>query len=213
MDRLFLVFDNIRPLSPALRVYIERSVIRKVIKKGEIILREGEIAKNIYFIEEGIVRSLRHKKGNERTSWIMKEGDLFVSVGSFFYRIPASETIEALKDCVVYYISFEQLEKAYEDYPEFEHHGRKLITYYYHLSEKRNEMREWLAYDRFEFLMAHQPELIGRVPQKILASYLGMEPETFSAQKSKFANKNKKKNKKKISRMANRDQKKFKKSK
>jgi hypothetical protein len=61
--------------------------------------------------------------------------------------------------------------------------------------------------------MKHQPDLIGRLPQKLLASYLGMAPETFSAQKSKFANKNKKKKKKKISRTANRGQKKLKKSK
>ena len=186
MDRLFLVFDNIRPLSPALRDYIERSVIRKVIKKGEIILREGEIAKNIYFIEEGIVRSLRHKKGNERTSWIMKEGDLFVSVGSFFSQTPSSEIIEALEDCVLYCISYEQLEKAYEMFPEFNLHGRVILQYYYQLSEKRNEMREQPTIDRVEFLMTDQPDLVGRISDKILASYLVMAPETFSSKKSKY---------------------------
>jgi len=204
MDRLFLLFDNIRPLSPGLRAYIESHLVRRVLKKGEIILREGQIARHIYFIDEGIVRSFRYKKGKERTSWIMMKGDVFLSVGSFFSQTPSDEFIEALKDCVLYGITFEQLEKAYDEFPEFDRHGRKILTYYYELSEKRNKMREWPAYERFEFLMAHQPELIGQVPQKLLASYLGMAPETFSVQKSKFANKNKKSKKKRVSRTTNR---------
>lgn len=188
MDRLFLMFDRIRVLSPELRYYIERNLVRKTIKKGEFVLREGQVARYIYFIEKGIVRSFRYKKGKERTSWIMQEGDVFLSVGSFFSQTPASEAIEALKDCVLYYITYEQLERAYKEFPEFDHHGRIILTYYYQLSEKRNEMRELPAYDRFEFLMTYQSELLGRVPQKLLASYLGMAPETLSLQKTKFAN-------------------------
>ncbi|MBN9385991.1 MAG: Crp/Fnr family transcriptional regulator [Chitinophagaceae bacterium] len=189
MDQLFLLFDRIRPLSPELKTYIRSHLVRKVVKKGEIILREGQVARNIYFIEQGTVRSFRYKKGKERTAWIMKEGDLFVSVGGFFSQTPAGENIEALEDCILHYITFEQLEKAYDDYPEFDRHGRKILTYYYELAEKRNEMREFSAMGKFEFLMKYQPELIGRVRQKTLASYLGMAPETFSVQKSKFANK------------------------
>jgi len=208
MDQLFLLFDRICRLSDGLRIYIERHLKKKKIKKGEIILREGQVARHIYFIEQGIVRSYRYKKGKERTSWIMKEGDLFLSVGSFFSRTPARENIQAMKDCVLYYITHEQLETAYRDFPEFNLHGRRILQYYYELSEKRNEMREWPAYDRFEFLMAHQPDLIGKVPEKLLASYLGMAPETFSVQKSKFANKNKKEVNMKVSRKTNQRRKK-----
>jgi len=208
MDRLFLLFDGINTLSAGLRAYLERHLKRKTVKKGEIILREGQVSRYIYFIERGIVRSYRYKKGKERTSWIMKEGDLFLSVGSFFSQTPARENIQALKDCVLYYITYEQLKKAYRDFPEFNLHRARILEYYYELSEKRNEMREWPAYERFEFLMAHQPELIGQVPQKLLASYLGMAPETFSVQKSKFANKKKKTKTKQVSRTANRREKK-----
>jgi CRP-like cAMP-binding protein len=193
MDQLFLKFDQIKLLSPALKVHIQSILIRKVVKKGEVILREGQVAKYIYFIEEGIVRSVRTIEGKHRTAWIMKEGDIFLSVGSFFSQTPGKERIEALKDCILYCISYEQLEKIYEEFPEFDRHGRVILQYYYPLSEMRNEMRDQPAYDRFVFLMTHQPDLIGEVPDKLLASYLSMAPETFSVQKAKFAKRNKKK--------------------
>lgn len=196
MEQLFLLFHNIRPLSPELKDHIRSILIRKLVKKKEVILEEGQVAKYIYFIEKGIVRSVRTVEGKQKTIWIMKEGDLFVSVGSFFSQTPANEKIEALDDCILYCISFKQLDKIYKDFPEFDHHGRVILQYYYSLSEKRNEMRDQKAYNRFVFLMTHQPDLIGRVPDKLLASYLSMEPETFSNQKSKFANKGMKKKRK-----------------
>ena len=104
MEQLFLLFDTIRPLSPGIKNYIRSILVKKVIKKKEIILRKGEIAKYIYFIEKGVVRSFRYIRGKERTSWIMKEGDLFVSVSSFFSQKPASENIEAWK--IVFFIVF-----------------------------------------------------------------------------------------------------------
>jgi len=192
MEELFEKFDKIKPLSPGLKSYILKALVRKELKKKEVILQEGKTARYIYFIEKGLVRSLKYKKGRHRTGWFMKEGDLFLAVGSFFTQSPSTETIEAMEDCILHYITFEQLEEAYREFPEFNLHGRVILQYYYQLSEKRNDMREQPAIDRFEFLMNDQPELVGRVRDKDLASYLAMAPETFSVQKSKFANKRKK---------------------
>jgi len=189
MEQLFVLFDSIKVLSPELRAYIKSILVSRSVKKKEILLKEGQVARHIYFIEKGLVRSYRFKKGKERTSWFMKENDVCVSILSFFLQTPARETIEALEDCVIYYITYEELQKAYELFPEFNLHGRVILELYYQLSEKRNEMREMSTLGRFEFLMERQPELMGRVSQKLLASYLNMEPETFSHQKSIFTHK------------------------
>ena len=187
MEKLFEKFDKIKPLSPRLKAYILSILARKTYRKKDIILQEGTTARYIYFIEKGLVRSLKYKRGRQRTGWFMKENDFFVSVRSFFSQTPSVETIEAVEDCILYCISFKQLEEAYREFPEFNLHGRVILQYYYQLSEKRNDMREQPAIDRLEFLMNDQPELVGRVRDKELASYLGMAPETFSAQKGKFA--------------------------
>ena len=193
MDQLFLKFDSIQKLSPALRNYLQGCLKRKEIKKGEIILREGQVAKYIYFIEKGMIRSIRYKNDVEKTVWIMRKDDLFVSVRSFFSQRPAVETIEAVEDCVLYYISFEELQKAYGDYPEFNLHGRTLLTNYYELSEERNDMRDQPAYDRFVFLMTYYPDLVSddEVTDKLLASYLSMTKEHYSVQKRLYAERNK----------------------
>lgn len=195
MEKLFEKFDQIRPLSDELRAYIRRVLLRKEYQKGEIILHEGEIPKYIFFIEKGLVKCYNFKKWRQRTSWLMMEGDFFVEVESFFPQTPSTRTIEAAEDCELYFISYARLQQAYALFPEFNLQGRKILEYYYVLSEKRNSMREQPAFDRFIFLMDNQPELVGRVKEKILASYLGMAPETFSVQKSKFA---KRKRQKKI---------------
>src|SRR5882757_610016 len=102
MKQLFLKFDMIKPLSPALREYIQSILVTKEFKKKDIILQEGQVSRYIYFIEKGLVRSVRYKRRNERTSWIMMGDDLFLSVGSFFSQTPAREKIEALEDCVLH---------------------------------------------------------------------------------------------------------------
>jgi len=178
MEKLFEKFEKIRPLSPELKAYLLSVIVKKTYKKKDIILREGTTAKYIYFIETGLVRSLKYKKGRWRTGWFMKENDLFVSVTSFFSQAPSSETIEAVEDCILYCITAEQLEKAYRDFPEFNLHGRVILQYYYQLSEMRNDMREQAAIDKFKFLMTHQAELVGRVRDKHLASYLAMATAT-----------------------------------
>lgn len=198
MEQLFQKFDAIKPLSPALKNYIISLLKRKAYKKGQILVKEGEINKYIYFIEKGLVRSVRYKNGNPRTGWFMKEGDFCLSVRSFFTQEPSPDTIETMEPTVVYYLTFEELQKAYRDFPEFNLHGRIILQYYYQLSEKRNDMREQRAFDKFTFLMDHQPELIGRVKDKDLASYLGMAPETFSLQKKKFARKKTTQSKKRL---------------
>jgi len=192
MEQLFLLFDHIQRLSDPLREYLLSVLRRKEVKKKEIILERGKVSKYIYFIEKGLVRAVRHEHGRERTAWVMMEGDIIVSVESFFQEEDSTETIEALEDCVLHCISRKELYDAYRLFPEFNLHRGVILEKYYPLSEARNRMRLKKARDKFEELMTRQPELIGRVKDKILASYLGVTPGTFSLEKKRFANRLKK---------------------
>lgn len=193
MERLFVLFDRFKPLSPDLKAYILSVLKKKECKKKTVLLQEGNIAKAIFFIDKGLIRSFRHEKGREKTPWIMKAGDIFVSISSFFTQTPALESIEAIEDCVLYYITFDELQYAYEKFPKFNLHGRLILQYYYKLSEDRNSMREQSARYKFEYLMTRDTDLVGRVQDKYLASYIGVTPSTFSLQKRLFAKRNRKK--------------------
>lgn len=187
MEELFQQFAAIEPLKPALKKYILSVLEPKEFRKGEFILKEDQVARYIYFIEKGMVRSLRYHNDKEETLWFMKEFDIMVSVESFFPQLPATEFIQAMEYSVLHRISFDQLQEAFVRFPQFNLHGRLILEKYYIQSLQRENMRRKTAIEKYEYLMTYQPELVGRVQDKYLASYLGITPGTFSFQKSKYA--------------------------
>lgn len=153
-----------------------------------MIQHEGQISDYILFIEKGLVRCFRDDNDREKTLWIMKENDIIMSVESFFTRQPAQEYMETLEPCILHGIRYKELQHAYTHYPQFNRHGRVILEKYYVQSLQRESMRQKPAYDRYEYLMRNQPELVGRVPDKYLASYLGISLSSFSYQKSAYRN-------------------------
>ena len=116
----------------------------------------------------------------------MKEGDIIISVESFFDQKASYESIQALEDSLLYCIEYAQLEHIYRAYPEFNFVARVLLQKYYKLSEQRlYSLRMQRSQERYDYLMEHAPELILRVPAKHLATYLGMAEETVSRIRSR----------------------------
>jgi CRP-like cAMP-binding protein len=115
----------------------------------------------------------------------MREGDVIISVESFFRQSTSYESIQSLEDCELYYISYIELQEIYRNFPEFNFVGRALTEKYFCLSEQKlYSIRMMRASERYEYLLQQFPELAMRVPAKYLASYLGITPEMFSKIKS-----------------------------
>ena len=111
----------------------------------------------------------------------MSEGDVIISVKSFYHRTPTQEYIEAIEESTLHYLSYTDLQHIYYNFPEFNLIGRILTERYYVLSEERNyNLRFNSAQERFEILKKNYPEIIKRVPAKYIASYLGITEETLS---------------------------------
>ena len=116
----------------------------------------------------------------------MQEGDVIISVESFFTQRPSYESIQALEDCELQYISYDELQYTYRNFPEFNFIGRVLTEKYYTLSEQRLfSIRMQRASERYQHLRENFPELIERVASKYLASYLGVTEVTLSKIKGK----------------------------
>jgi CRP-like cAMP-binding protein len=187
METLLKLCNQITPLSAGLTEHLENNLKRREVGKRTKLLDIGHTAKYIYFLEKGLARGYYHYKNKEYTSWLMKEGDFFLSVQAFFYREPSEEIIETLEDSVLYYLSYDELQSGFLQFPEFNFHRAFLLEKYYAQSEKRHKMRTKPALDRYKYLMDHHADLIGRVPDKYLASYLGVTTGTFSYEKGRFA--------------------------
>ncbi|WP_158638412.1 Crp/Fnr family transcriptional regulator [Panacibacter ginsenosidivorans] len=181
MENLFTYLKSIHPLSAALQQHLSTVLKIKELSRKEYLLKRGRINKEICFIEKGLLRCFYLKKDKEVCSWFMKEGDVIISVESFFRQQVSNESIQALENCTLYYLTYSELQYIFHHYPEFNFVGRVLTEQYYTLSEQRlYSIRMQRASERYDYLLNNFPEIIQRVPSKYIASYLSITEETLS---------------------------------
>lgn len=196
MEALIELFNRIAPLSEAFETYLRRILKAKLVRRKEYLLREGEINRQISYIEQGLVRGYYAADGEEINAWFQKEGDIFISVHSFFEQKPSHEFIQAVEDSVIWGITYEQLDYAYKHFPEFNVHARLILQKYYSLSEERNYiMRRSTMSQRYEYYIEKYADLLLRVPDKYIATHLGMKVTTYSHIKSRYLDDSRRKGK------------------
>ena len=183
---LLQICNAIVPLQADVIADIELFLEYKFLKKKELLLKEGQVSKHLYFIDKGLIRSFYNENDIEITTWFMKENDLIISVKSFFEQAPSTESLQAIEDCELYYISHKNLNELYEKYQAFNTIGRVLTQHYYMMSEERLlNLRKKEAITRYQHLLQYHPQIAMRFPLKHIASYLGITLETLSRLRAK----------------------------
>lgn len=178
--------NSIIPLSDALKERLMSLLCVDTFPKKTLLLKEGQISNYIYFIEKGFVRSFYQKGNQEITSWFMQENDFFFSVNSFINRQPSQEYIETIEESTLCYIHYDELQKMYREFIEFNIVGRVLTEKYYVLCEERlQSIRKQRSEERYQFLLSYHTQILQRAPLKYVASYLGISLETLSRIRSK----------------------------
>jgi CRP/FNR family transcriptional regulator, anaerobic regulatory protein len=181
MEALLYFLNSIHALSDGLQNYLFEILKTKELKKKDFLLKAGHVCRNVCFIEKGLLRCFYTKGDGEVSSWFMKEGDVIISIESFYQQKESYESIQAIEDSLVYFISYTELNYIYRTFPEFNFIGRVLTEKYYTLwAEQLYALRMQQATERYKWLMDHHPELILRVPAKYIASYLGIDETTLS---------------------------------
>lgn len=187
MEKLLNILNQIHPLSDGLKLHLSTILRTKTLRRKDYLLRAGHVSSLVCFIESGLLRCFYEKDDIDVSSWFMKEGDVIYSVESFILQKPSYESIQALEDTVVHYITYHDLQAIYRQFSEFNFIGRVLTEKYYTLSEQRlYGMRMQKSHERYNHLLENFPELVQRVPSKYLASYLGITDVTLSNIKSKI---------------------------
>jgi CRP-like cAMP-binding protein len=160
----------------------------KTFKKGEIILNAGDVCKEFYFITQGLLRSFhRMTNGSERTYVICRENNIFTEHSSFIAQTPSTDFIEAIEDTEVLYISYEDLMTLYKKYHAWESVGRKVSDINFVVSKDRlRSMMNDDAITRYKRFLHSYQNILHRIPQHIVASYLGITPQSLSRLKKGF---------------------------
>ena len=149
--------------------------------KKEIITKAGEIENYFNFIVKGLARKYYKKNHHELNTQISFEGQMLLSQESFHSRQPSDYFIETIEPTTVVSISYDDAEKMFASSQRMEHLGRLIVTYSMVIKDRwQIQLVKMTPRERFLNFVTKNPELMQRVPQKFLASYLNIKPETFS---------------------------------
>jgi signal-transduction protein with cAMP-binding, CBS, and nucleotidyltransferase domain len=150
-------------------------------EKKSILLQKGEVDDYLNVVVKGLVRKFIRVRGSEITLQLATEGHMIQSEVSFHTRTPSDVMLEALEPTALICMDYNAVSDALQKIPNAEELGRLIISYMFikkdvrYYSQLKHSTRE-----RFLEYMNLHPHMLQRVPQKILASYLNIKPETFS---------------------------------
>ncbi len=157
-------------------------------KDKELIDVQGEPADNLYFLIEGAIRMYRKRDGREYTCNLYTTPRFVANLNSMILDELADHTLQALTPTKVAVLKFKDASKLYGILPKYEHIARVFLErILLQEVERINELTCFEPFERFQNLLANSPELMDLVPQKFIASYLGISPESLSRMKAKIA--------------------------
>lgn len=156
--------------------------------KGQAILSEGEVCKNIYYIEKGLVRQYYFKKDKEVTEHLAVEGNIIMCIESLFKEEPTKLQVEALEPVLIYALPKARLEEVALHNVNIQILYRKILEESLILSQVHADlMRFETAQYRYEKMCKLAPQVTLRAPLVYIASYLQMTPETLSRIRANIA--------------------------
>jgi CRP-like cAMP-binding protein len=158
-------------------------------EKRQKLVEEGEVEKYLNFILQGLARKFFIRKNEEMVILFARENEIICCFDSFMSGEPSNFSVEAMEPMVVLSITPDNVEKLFDFSPKMEKLGRLIATQEYLKKESFEYNRVRLtSQERFINFIRNNGNLLQRVPQKYLASYLNMKPETFSRLKHLIKN-------------------------
>ena len=171
---------------------ISSALLSKKIKKDSILLREGDVCSQVFFVSKGLLRA--YTIDNLDKEHIIQFGpeDSWVSDrNSFYFNLPAMFYIDAIEDSEVVFINKDFYEKAEEIIPGFNSFSVMILHNFIRFMQKRiSLLLGATAEQRYLDFIELYPNLTLRVPQWMIASYLGITPESLSRVRKELATKN-----------------------
>lgn len=181
MEKLIKTLEQYAPISEETFQAIAEIAICRAFKKGDFVLREGQVCQHIGFIEEGLIRMFYYNDGKDVTTAFAEEEDPCLSVYSFISQEPSLESIEILEPSQIWFITYQQLQDLYKKFPSFNLIGRLLTEHYYIMLEQHTRMlKDKSSKERYWDFVNRRPEIIQRASLTHIASFLGMTKENLS---------------------------------
>lgn len=161
---------------------------RTILPKTAFLLKAGEVSKQYFILEKGLIRSyVKDHNGKEITTNFYSERDLVIEVSSLFQGLPTEEYFQALTDCILWEIKYEDFQEAFMKIPSFAEWGRSWMANT--LSRQKLRMIRMItvpASIRYRELLRSNPDIMQNSPLKHIASYLGITDTSLSRIRREF---------------------------
>ncbi len=154
--------------------------------KGEYFLKEGDVCRYVGFMISGVMRYYINDDGEEKTYGFAKESDFVCNNESFLPQQPSRQIIQALEDCTLLVIGYNDLQKFYTSFKNGERFGRMVIEQVFVKTlQGLNSFYTDSPELRYEKFVKEYPDLLQRIPQYYIASYVGVKPQSLSRIRSR----------------------------
>ncbi len=172
----------------------EHSIIEsfpiKTYPAGSILLKEGQIANKSFFVLSGCIREYSLIDGEEKTLEFYTEEQAVANFNSMVNKSPSHSSLECIEETTVSILEEEKEKALYKKHPRFESFCRSGVEQM--MGQKQAQLARMIVMkpeDRYKKMVEERAELLQRVPQYQLASYLGIKPETLSRIRKRLAQK------------------------
>ena len=150
-------------------------------KKKEFLMQEGEVCSNVSFVNNGCLRLFYNVEGVENTVQFFFGNSWYTDYASFLTGQPTIENMQALEPCEVVQFKKDDLYKLFNQFPVFEKVGRVMAeNAFLSLSRLNQMLTNEEPQQRYLSLMKQRPDVVEKIPQHYIASYLGVKPESLS---------------------------------
>ena len=181
-ERLYKTFTEKIPLSEEEFSFCKSLFLPKRLRKRQYLLQEGNECKYQAFIETGMLRSYTvDEKGTEHILHFATEGWWMADLSSYITGEPSLFNIEALEDSELLLLTKASWDRLLQAIPKFEHYFRIIIQNNLIATQKRLiQSHTERAEEKYLAFTRTYPQCVSRVPQHMIASYLGISRETLS---------------------------------
>lgn len=172
--------------SNELRTQFYKMVEKEVHPKHQTILNAGQVCNHLWFIVRGCAMGYIQKEDKKVPYWFWNENEIMVPVHSFFKQLPADGSIDVLEKSTLMAISYNNIKKLRESFPEFNMLMCDLLQDLQYVAEKRAfNLTAMDPGERYALLLKESPFIVRKASVEMIASYLGVSRKTLNRIRAK----------------------------
>jgi CRP-like cAMP-binding protein len=174
-------YEKFIPLSNEEWALLEPNFRMLRLSKGEKLHSEGDSCSDVTFVNKGLMKCYHFIDGKEYIEAFFSQNEYCSDYSSFLLREPGKLYIEALEECELVLLDYNTVQMLYDKVKNFQKFGRLMAEFLFtQISIRNNALLFETPETRYKKFSKNRPDLLQRVPQYMIASYLGVTPEALS---------------------------------